>query len=271
VISSKRRSSRGGADSVNNQQEARCFMGYKRICKAELEEGAVRPNMISYEEAAGSFKWEDHAKEIEGFENGGMNIAYEAIDRHIKMDRREKVALFWEGKGGESRTYTFLDFYKLTNRFANALASLGVKKGDRVFTYMDRIPETYICLLGALKVGGVIGPLFSAFGPDAVKDRLSDCEARVLVTTPRLAGLVREIREDLPALEIVIVVNRRQEPYEIQAGEVSYEELVKDASEEFDIRKTQGSCARARGRHRALGHSQVCAGSARGRHLLVYG
>jgi len=213
-------------------------MGYQTICKAGLDETTVRPNMTSYEEAVGAFKWEDYSKEIEGFENGGINIAYEAIDRHIKTDRREKIALFWEGKKGESRAYTFLDLYKLTNRFANALTSLGIRKGDRIFTYMDRIPETYICLLGALKVGGVIGPLFSAFGPDAVKDRLSDCEARVLITTPRLASMVHEIRKDLPALEIVIIVNPQQAPYEIQANEVSYESLVKDVAEEFDILKT---------------------------------
>jgi acetyl-CoA synthetase len=115
---------------------------------------------------------------------------------------------------------------------------LGVKKGDRVFTYMDRIPEIFICLLGALKVGGVIGPLFSAFGPDAVKDRLGDCEARVLITTTKLVPTAHEILEDLPALETIIIVNKRGRDYDLKDIEVSYEVLMKGASDEFAIEKT---------------------------------
>jgi len=102
----------------------------------------------------------------------------------------------------------------------------------------DRIPEIYISLLAALKAGGVIGPLFSAFGPDAVKDRLGDCEARILITTPKLAGIVQEIVQDLPALETVIIINRKNVPYELKEKEVSYEDLMENASDLFDIEKT---------------------------------
>jgi acetyl-CoA synthetase len=213
-------------------------MEYNPIKKEEVNRMGVIPNLLNYEKLREDFRWEDIEKELDGFDDGGLNIAYEVIDRHAKTSLKDKVALCWEGKDGEGEEYTFLDLHRLTNRFANVLKDLGVKKGDRVFTYGDRIPEIYISLLSALKVGGVIGPLFSAFGPDAVKDRLGDCAARVLITTPKLAGIVQDIVQDLPALETVIIINRKNVVYELKEKEVSYEDLMKNASDLFDIEKT---------------------------------
>ncbi len=213
-------------------------MGYDTIRKVKVNEMPVLPNLTDYEKARESFKWEDVKKELDWFEDGKINIAYEVIDRHLKTPLRDKVALYWEGKNGENEEYSFLDLAKLTNRFAGALRNLGINKGDRVFTYMDRIPEHYISLLGALKAGGVIGPLFSAFGPDAVKDRLGDCEARFLVTTPRLVKTVHEIINQLPALEKIIIVNRRNASYDLRKNETSYEDLMNDSSDEFEIEET---------------------------------
>jgi len=213
-------------------------MDYKPIIKEEVNKMSVMPNLLNYERLREDFRWEDIKKELDEFDDGGLNIAYEVIDRHAKTSLKDKVALYWEGKDGEGEEYSFFDLHRLTNRFANVLKSLGVKKGDRVFTYGDRIPEIYISLLSALKAGGVIGPLFSAFGPDAVKDRLGDCEARVLITTPKLAGIVQDIVQDLPALETVIIINRKNVVYELKEKEVSYEDLMKNASDLFDIEKT---------------------------------
>ena len=153
-------------------------MDYEPIQKGEINKMSVEPNLLDYKKTREVFKWEDINEELDGLEGGGLNIAYEILDRHLKTPVKHKIALYWEGKNNESEEYSFHDLSKLSNSFAGALRNLGVKKGDRVFTYMDRIPEQYISLIGALKVGGVIGPLFSAFGPDAVKDRLGDCEAR---------------------------------------------------------------------------------------------
>jgi acetyl-CoA synthetase len=114
---------------------------------------------------------------------------------------------------------------------------------------MDRIPEQYIVLLGALKAGGVIGPLFSAFGPDAVKDRVGDCEGKVLITSPKFLHTVHEILGELPALETVIIVNKRNTPYELKEKEVSYENLMNEADDDtlhiWHHGKTKGrySCA----------------------------
>jgi len=211
---------------------------YNPIKKEEINRMSIKPNLLNYERLREDFRWEDINKELDEFDDGGLNIAYEVIDRHAKTSLKDKIALYWEGKDGEGEEYSFFDLHRLTNRFANVLRSLGVKKGDRIFTYGDRIPEIYISLLSALKAGGVIGPLFSAFGPDAVKDRLGDCEARVLITTPKLAGIVQEIVQDLPALETVIIINRKNVAYELKEKEVSYEDLMENASDLFDIEKT---------------------------------
>lgn len=213
-------------------------MDYEPIKKCEIDEMSVVPNLLDYRRAREMVKWDSVSRELDGFDGGGINIAYEVLDRHVKTPLKDKVALFWEGKNGESEEYTFNDMRILTNRFADALGNLGVKKGDRIFTYMDRIPEQYICLLGALKLGGMIGPLFSAFGPDALKDRLGDCEAKVLITSPKLVETVYEVIDDLPALETLIIVNKRSEIHEYRKREVSYETMMEEGSEAFDIVRT---------------------------------
>ena len=213
-------------------------MDYDPIRKANVNEMPVKPNMADYEKARECFSWDAVKKELDWFEDGGINITYEVIDRHLKTPLRDKIALYWEGKDGEREEYSFHDLSKLSNRFAGALKKLGINKGDRVFTYMDRTPEQYISLLGVLKAGGVMGPLFSAFGPDALRDRLGDSEARVLITIPRLVKTVHAIIDDLPALETVIIVNRSKSPYDLQKKEISYETIMDESSDEFEIEKT---------------------------------
>lgn len=213
-------------------------MNYETIVKESVERMEVKPNLLDYEKMRSGFSWDDVLGSLEGFGPGRINIAHEAVDRHVRAHLKDRKALLWEGKNGESETYTFHDLYRLTNRFANVLASSGIKKGDRVFTYMDRTPEIYICLLGILKAGAVAGPLFSAFGPDAVKDRLQDSAARILITTPKLAATVHAIMKELPAIEKVIIVNREKASYDLRERECRYEELMKDASDEFETVKT---------------------------------
>ncbi|MDY7036698.1 MAG: AMP-binding protein, partial [Thermodesulfobacteriota bacterium] len=201
-------------------------MNYSPIKKEKAGNMPVVPNLLDYKKAREAFTWEDIKRELDWFDDRRVNIVYEVLDRHLKTHLKDKVALYWEGKDNESEEYSFLDLSMLSNRFAGALKNLGVKKGDRIFTYMDRIPEQYICLLGALKTGGIIGPLFSAFGPDALKDRLGDCEARVLITTPMLVKTLHEIIYELPALETIIIVNRRNASYDLREKEVSYESIM---------------------------------------------
>ena len=119
-------------------------MDYPVIAKPKLEEIKVRPNIGNYHDSVGSFTWQQMRSELDGLPGGGLNLAYEAIDRHAMSHKRDKVAMYWEGAGGEEEQYTFAQFKELTDRFANVLKKLGVEKGDRVFLFMGRIPELYV-------------------------------------------------------------------------------------------------------------------------------
>ncbi len=159
-------------------------------------------NMPSYEEAVKSFNWSDIEKHFTWSTTGKVNMAYEAIDRHVAEGRGNNIALHYSDNHREE-SYTFSDLSKQSNRFANLLRGLGVGKGDRVFIFMPRTPELYFSLLGTLKAGAVVGPLFEAFMETAVRDRLQDSGAVALVTTPAL--LSRVPRDELPDLKHIFV------------------------------------------------------------------
>src|SRR5688572_15377468 len=108
-------------------------MAYDTITKPDVTSFKVHPNLDRYDAMRASFKWEDVAKELDGLPGGGLNIAYEALDRHVKKGKGEKAAILWEGKGGEQETYTYEQMARISNKWANVLRSLGIKKGDRVF------------------------------------------------------------------------------------------------------------------------------------------
>ena len=214
-------------------------MTSKIIKKPKIEDLDIKPNLANYKEMRKSFSWDEIRKDLGWQDNSGLNMAYESIDRHTYTNLKNKIALHWEGTNAEEETYTFTDLRNLTNRFANVLGNLGVKKGDRIFIFLERIPELYISVFGILKIGAVVGPLFSAFGPDAVKDRLLDSGANVVITSGKLKKIIDEIRGDLPDLKHIIVVNRHnKEVGGSKDGEVSYESEMSKASDEFDIVKT---------------------------------
>jgi acetyl-CoA synthetase len=146
----------------------------------------VVPNLVDYEgERAGDF-WARARADLDGLPDGGLNIAHEAVDRHVAAGRGDKLALRWLGKRGGVRDFTFADLHVLTNRFANALDTLGVEPGDLVSSLAGRIPELYVTALGTLKHRSVFSPLFSAFGPEPIRTRLTLGKAKVLVTTEAL-------------------------------------------------------------------------------------
>ncbi|MEO5337562.1 MAG: acetate--CoA ligase [Magnetospirillum sp. WYHS-4] len=164
----------------------------------------VSPNLPDYATARASFTWEAARAELAGLPGGGLNIAFEAVDRHAASGR---VALRCLRKGGTVEDIGYADLAARTNRFANLLVSLGVKKGERVFGLAGRVPELYVAALGSLKAGAVFCPLFSAFGPEPILTRLQLGEAKVLVTTEALyERKVAAIRNQVPSLERVIVI-----------------------------------------------------------------
>jgi len=212
-------------------------MHYDVIAKPKPEALAVRPNLDDYERIRSSFDYERVIDELDGLPGGGLNIAHEALDRHVKAGGGDKTCFLWEGKSGHSETYTYGEMSSLSNKFANVLRQLGVEKGDRVFVFMDRIPELYAAVFGTLKAGCIIGPLFAAFGPDAIRDRLENSGAVALVTQPHLLSKVHAIRAELPALKHLIIADHAQLP-DVGPGELRWNDLMDAAAEEFEIVRT---------------------------------
>src|SRR5689334_18397449 len=99
---------------------------------------AVRPNMVDYEESRRSFSWATARAALDGLPAGGLNIAHEAVDRHVACGRGDHVALRWLGRSGARRDVTYAELAALSSRFAHALETLGVAQGERVFAYCDR-------------------------------------------------------------------------------------------------------------------------------------
>lgn len=196
----------------------------------EKKEFRVRPNLEDYERTYKNFRWENVYNEIEWFENGKLNAAYNATDRHAK-NYKDKVALFWIGADDSTKQYTFNEISQLSNRFASVVRKLGVKKGDRAFIFLPRIPELYTSFLGILKTGAIAGTMFSAFGPSAIKDRLFDSGAKILITNSELKKRVYEVRNELPELEKIIVVDSAE------GDEISYKDEMEKASLEFDVER----------------------------------
>ena len=184
-------------------------MAWKPIAKPALETGAWRvlPNLVDYARARREFTWEAAARALQGLPDGrGLNLAHEAVDRHAGSARADHTALRLIAKSGAAHDTSYAELAALTNRFANALGALGLKKGERVFALCGRRLDLYVAALGTLKAGLVFCPLFSAFGPDPIRQRLALGQGRVLVTTDALyRRKVAGLRAGLPALEHVLL------------------------------------------------------------------
>ncbi|HUD19096.1 MAG TPA: acetate--CoA ligase [Patescibacteria group bacterium] len=167
----------------------------------------VAPNLPDYEVATKSNPWDAIKGELTYFDDGGVNLAYNAIDRHVGTPIEGKMALLWEGDNGATAHYTFGEMARLSNQYANFLTGLGVVKGDRVFMFLPRIPVLYAAFLGILKTGAIAGSLFSAFQEQALVDRLANSEAKVLFTTKELSSRLANAKEKLPKLEHIVIVD----------------------------------------------------------------
>ena len=203
--------------------------------KELIKKFPVRCNLEDYATTYNTFDWADAKKEIAYFEGGKVNAAYNAVDRHLVNGRKNKVALYSIDASGKLEKFTFQEIYEAANKMGNALKSLGVKKGDRVFVFLPRVSELYITTIAIAKIGAIAGPLFSAFGPDALRDRLQDSEAKVVVTNPALKSKIDDIRKDLPDLEHVVVVGSQGK--KLGKGEIAYETLLEGASPNLECEK----------------------------------
>jgi len=164
-------------------------------------------NIGKYEEARQSFNWDIAKQELGWKEGEPLNIGALCSDRICDLGDAEKTALIWEGFGDKHKSYSFADLRAYSNGFAKFLEEQGIKPGDRVCIFMDKIPSLYFSFLGILKMGGVAQPLFSAFGDESLHVRLESAGTRAILTTKKHVRKVRKILADLPALEKVIVVD----------------------------------------------------------------
>ena len=186
--------------------------------------------------------WSD-APFAKWFVGGKLNASYNALDRHVEEGRGDRVAIYFEGEPGDTRTYTYAELTEEVKKAANAFESLGVSKGDRVAVYLPMIPEAVITMLACARIGAVHSVVFGGFSADALRSRIDDAEAKLVVTAD---GSYRRGKPSLlkPAVDEslvkeghtvsnVVVVKRNGEPVEWTEGrDLWWDDVVGSASGE---------------------------------------
>ena len=181
--------------------------------KKDVAAMAVQPNLVDYTATRANFSWEAMRRELNGLPDGrGLNIAHEAVDRHADSSLGERVAIRLLTKEGGSTCLTYGELKEQSSRFANLLAQLGVHAGERVFWLAGRGPLLYPVFFGTLKHRGVLCPLFAAFGPEPIFQRLERGNARVLVTTKQqYAKKIAPLLDRLPELRHILLVDAKED------------------------------------------------------------
>ena len=176
------------------------------------------------------------------FVNGKINISYNCLDRHLTTANKNKAAIIWEGEPGDSRTITYAQLHREVSQFANALKQLGVKKGDTVGIYMPMIPEAAIAMLACARIGAPHSVVFGGFSAEALRDRLNDAKAKVVITADggfrkdSVVPLKPQVDKALqnnaaPSVENVLVVQRTKQDIEMQSGrDYWWHDLQKEVS-----------------------------------------
>jgi acetyl-CoA synthetase len=180
--------------------------------------------------------WEEARRHLDGLPGGkGLNIAYEAVDRHVAHGRGEHVAFRFVSSDMKVRSMSYAELAQASNRFANVLCRLDVGAGDTVFSFAGRIPELYIMAVGALKARAVFSALYANFGEEPIRTRLSKGSGKLLLTTvPLYTRRVAAIRASLPMLRHVIVSGHEVAP----PATLGFDELMAEADDTFEIAPT---------------------------------
>jgi acetyl-CoA synthetase len=179
------------------------------------------------------------------FINAQLNITANCLDRHVKTHRRNKAALIWRGEKGAERIFTYQQLLSKVMRFANALKNIGVKKGDRVCIYMPLVPEQVIAMLACARIGAVHSVVFGGFGSAALKMRIQDASAKVVITadigmrrgkTIQLKSIVDEAIIDTSSVENVIVLRRQEPQVKLRPeNELDFNEIMASAPQECPV------------------------------------
>ncbi len=220
------------------------FAEYERIY-AEAEANpeafwarAAEENLDWFKKWETILEWnEPHAK---WFVGGKINAAYNCLDRHLNGARRNKAAIIWEGETGETRTLTYQQMHGEVCRFANALKKLGLKTGDRAAIYMPLVPEAAIAMLACARIGATHTVIFGGFSAEAVRDRVNDCECKIVITADgsfrrgaevKLKPAVDAALENCPTVESVVVFQRTNSLIEMKDGrDYFWNDLIENES-----------------------------------------
>ncbi|MEX1046028.1 MAG: acetate--CoA ligase [Actinomycetota bacterium] len=245
------------------EQTIEALLSEKRVFEPpkEFTERAIVNDPSIYDRAAADFEgfWVEQAERLTWFEKwasvlewkppwvkwflgGKLNASYNCLDRHVEAGGGDKVAYFWEGEPGEQRTITYKELYVEVCRFANALKSLGVRKGDRVAIYLGMIPELPVAMLACARIGAPHSVVFGGFSAEALKERINDAECKVLITADggfRRGAVVplkqnaEEALVECPSIESVVTVRRTGGEHPFTPGRDHwYHELMQDQSDD---------------------------------------
>jgi acetyl-CoA synthetase len=195
------------------------------------------PNLTDYAKLYQHFDWQKERNQLSGLPNGkGLNISNEAVDRHASGHLKNTVALRFIGKEEKTNDYSYGDLKTQTSKFANLLAGLKLKEGERVYSLLGRVPDLYIAALGTLKFKAVFCPLFSVFGPEPIFQRLSKGDAKVLVTNTNFyEKKIKGLLDRLPSLDFILLTDSAEH---VDKKALSLTKLMGEASEEFIIPPT---------------------------------
>src|SRR5215469_3943896 len=188
--------------------------------------GAIGEKEISwFQKWTHVFEW--HPPFVKWFAGGRLNISHNCIDRHLTTHRKNKVAILWEGEPGDQRMISYQELYRLVCRFANVLKNRGLKAGDRAIIYMGMVPELPVAMLACARLGVTHSVVFGGFSAEALKARIQDLEAQVVITQDgawrrgkevRLKDAVDDSLADCPTVKDVIVYQRTGASVNMKAG-----------------------------------------------------
>ncbi|HLQ72837.1 MAG TPA: acetate--CoA ligase [Bacillota bacterium] len=227
------------------------------IVKSKVIEPLSGPyNLEDYEKARENFSWDEASKVLSFHQTGKLNATHEIVDRHVNEGYGDKIALHFRHEQATT-SYTFNDIKQQINHYARIIKSNGIVKGDRVFIFLPKSPECYIAILAAVKVGAIAVPLFEAFMEDAVKERMNDCEGKLLITDFTMVERVPE--KDIPSLKTILFV---EEIEHIAYEDVPESALIEwvDVDDGFLIHYTSGSTGKPKGvllTHGAITHQFI--------------
>jgi acetyl-CoA synthetase len=172
------------------------------------------------------------------FVGGTLNASVNCLDRHVSSDAKNKVAIIWEGESGEYRSFTYYQLYRSVNKFASALKTLGIKKGDRVTIYLPMVPELPIAMLACSRIGAIHTVVFSGFSAQALSDRVNNSKSKVIITADggfrrgKLVELKRVVDEtvlSIPSINHVVVLKRASNDVMMRSKDVWWHDIIENA------------------------------------------